>query len=360
MSVYRRGKVWWYRFAWRGEVIRRSTKQSNKRTAEQMEAACRTALAKGEVGIKERKSAPTLKQFAERHFLPFVQATFQAKPKTRLYYENGVKNLLAFERLASERLDRITTDLIAGYVARRQKAGLKVSSINRELQALRRMFRLAQEWRNVDSILPSVKMLSGENHRERVISSDEEKAYLTNASPIVRDVATIMLDCGLRPEECFRLKRENVREGSIVILAGKTSSARRRIPMSQRVTALLEMRISTAGESDWLFPASTASGHIEPSSVRRQHRKACADAEIVQFDLYTLRHTCLTRWAPHMDPWTLAYLAGHRDMAITKRYVHPQSENIQRAMKQARGGHNSGHTYAPTRNELGEGTPLIN
>lgn len=260
-----------------------------------MEAACGTALAKGEVGIKERKSAPTLRQFAEKHFLPFVQATFQAKPKTRLYYENGVKNLLAFDKLAGEPLDRITTDLIAGYVARRQKADLEVSSINRELQALRRMFRLAQEWRKIDSVLPSVKMLAGENHRERVITSEEEKAYLINASPFVRDVATIMLDCGLRPEECFRLKRENVREGSIVILAGKTSSARRRIPMSQRVTALLEMRISTAGDLDWLFPASTASGHIEPSSVRRQHRKACTDAEIKTFDLYTLRHSCLTR-----------------------------------------------------------------
>ncbi len=47
------------------------------------------------------------------------------------------------------------------------------------------------------------------------------------------------------------------------------------------------------------------------------------------FELYTLRHACLTRWAPHMDPWTLAYLlAGHRDMNITKRYIHPQEQTI--------------------------------
>jgi len=26
---------------------------------------------------------------------------------------------------------------------------------------------------------------------------------------------------------------------------------------------------------------------------------------------YTFRHTCLTRWSPHMDPYTLAYFAGH-------------------------------------------------
>ena len=39
-----------------------------------------------------------------------------------------------------------------------------------------------------------------------------------------------------------------------------------------------------------------------------------------------------------MDPWTLAYLAGHRDMNITKRYVHPQEQTIRAAMDRARSG----------------------
>jgi hypothetical protein len=33
-----------------------------------------------------------------------------------------------------------------------------------------------------------------------------------------------------------------------------------------------------------------------------------------------------------MDPWTLAYLAGHRHMNITKRDVHPQERTIRAAM----------------------------
>jgi hypothetical protein len=48
-----------------------------------------------------------------------------------------------------------------------------------------------------------------------------------------------------------------------------------------------------------------------------------------------------------MDPWTLAYLAGHRDMNITKRYVHPQEQTIRAAMDRARevkSGHTSWHT----------------
>jgi hypothetical protein len=48
-----------------------------------------------------------------------------------------------------------------------------------------------------------------------------------------------------------------------------------------------------------------------------------------------------------MDPYTLAYLAGHRDMNITKRYVHPQEQTIRAAMERVQGeksGHTSEHT----------------
>jgi hypothetical protein len=37
-----------------------------------------------------------------------------------------------------------------------------------------------------------------------------------------------------------------------------------------------------------------------------------------------------------MDPYTLAYLAGHSDFATTKRYVHPRQETVKRAMEKAR------------------------
>ena len=41
MAVYKqpKSKYWWCKFTWNGEPIRQSTKQSNKRVAEQMEAA---------------------------------------------------------------------------------------------------------------------------------------------------------------------------------------------------------------------------------------------------------------------------------------------------------------------------------
>jgi integrase len=247
---------------------------------------------------------------------------------------------------------------------------LQVASLNRELQVLRRMFHLAQEWGRVERALPNVKMLPGEKHRERVLTSAEEDLFFRGASTntmaqyadpaLLRDVATILLDCGLRPEECFRLRPENLADGTLEIHYGKTDNARRRIPMTARVKATLDMRLSKANGSAWVFPAQTKSGHIEPSSLKKQHPKAIAegtrilreqtrkeDVRLAPFELYTLRHTCLTRWAPHMDPWTLAYLAGHRNMNTTKRYVHPREQTILDAMERVqeeKSGHTSGHT----------------
>lgn len=369
MSVYKQkgSNNWSYKFVWRGKVIRESTKQTNKRVAEQMEAARRTQLAKGEVGIRDRKPVPTLVDFAEKEFLPFARATFASKPNTLTFYESGVKAVLSFERIAKLPLDRITTEEIAAYVTLRRADGKKVSTINRQLQTLRRMFALAQEWERVEKALPKVRMLGGENHRERVITADEESLYLENAGrfdqgePILVDVAIILLDCALRPEECFRLTWPQVHDGFVEIQYGKTDNARRRIPLSERAAEILaERRAKSVGV--WVFAAKTRSGHIEPGSLKRQHRYACEGSHreenkkvknkdkkwsVQPFPLYTLRHTCLTRWAPHMDPWTLAYLAGHRDMSITKRYVHPQEQQIRIAIEKARDaqtGHSSRHS----------------
>ena len=144
-------------------------------------------------------------------------------------------------------------------------------------------------------------------------------------------------------------------EGKLEIHFGKTGNARRRIPMTPNVQAILDMRLTKAAGGAWVFPAPTQSGPIEPSSLDKQHAKAVSEATrlfpeetgdpkrtFAGFELYTLSAHVSYRWAPHMDPWTLAYLAGHRDMNITKRYVHPQEHTILEAMERARevkGGH---------------------
>ena len=61
--TYKRGRIYWYKFVWQGETIRESTHQTNDKVARQMEAAHKTALAKGEAGFREKRSVPTLAEF---------------------------------------------------------------------------------------------------------------------------------------------------------------------------------------------------------------------------------------------------------------------------------------------------------
>jgi integrase len=394
MAVYKRGDVWWFKFSWKGELLRESTKQGNRRIAEQIQAARKTQLAKGEVGIRDRKPVPTLAHFAEHDFLPFVRSTSAAKPRTVVFYENSVRNLRAHEKVAGLKMDAITSNVIADFVARRRDAGMQVSTINRDLATLRRMFHLAQEWERVTTILPKVRMMPGENQRERVLTLEEESRYLEAAASIgegqmraynralkgiratvrgeqpvkpadpflLRDVVTILFDCGLRPEECYRLKWENIRDGGVEIFKGKRKASRRRVPASTRLLAILEMRKAGIA-SEWVFPSATKSGHVETSTLKRQHQTALASSGVSSFVIYDLRHTCLTRWAKTMDPFTLMKLAGHADLNTTMRYVHLNDDDVRAAMEKAegvKGGHKTGHSIANLTSRPSPEKPVLN
>ena len=62
MAVYKqsKSKYWWFKFVWNGKPIRESTKQTNRRVAEQMEAARLNAACEGrspESVIRSRSNA---------------------------------------------------------------------------------------------------------------------------------------------------------------------------------------------------------------------------------------------------------------------------------------------------------------
>jgi integrase len=333
---------------WNGTLIRESTKQGNDKVARQMEAAHRTSLAKGEVGIRERKPVPTLVDFIEKRFTPWIKSTTALKT-WRDFYGVGVRAVKEFKPLASARLNEITSERVAEFAAYRQSQGLQVSSVNASLRVLRRMLRIAVEWGALDKT-PKIRLLPGERHRERVVTPEEEARYLAVASSLLSDMATVLLDTGLRPEESYRLVWDSItwangRHGTVLVTHGKTKAARRLLPMTPRVRHVLEARWQATGRpaEGWVWPASTRSGHVEPSSLKKQHRKALALSQVRPFVLYSLRHTFLTRLgASGCDAWTLARIAGHSSVAMSARYVHPSEDAVLNAMARL-GGHNSGH-----------------
>lgn len=355
--------VYWYKFMWNGKLVRESTKQGNDKVARQMEAAHRTSLAKGEVGIRERKPVPALAEFVEKRFKPWIKSTTALKT-WRDFYGVGVKAIGNYKPLASAKLDEITSETAAEFAAFRQSQGLQISTVNASLRVLRRILKIAVEWGALDKI-PKIKLLPGEKHRERVVTQEEEALYLAAARPLLSDIATVLFDTGLRPEECYRLVWDaitwaNGRNGTLLVTHGKTKAARRVIPMTPRVRHILETRWNAAGKpvEGWVWPAPTESEHVEPSSLKKQHAKALKLSEVRPFVLYSARHTFLTRLGESgCDVWTLARIAGHSSIAISARYVHPSGDAVLTAMLKL-GGHKSGHSE----NSLianDEGQPLL-
>src|SRR5258708_4711016 len=92
------------------------------------------------------------------------------------------------------------------------------------------------------------------------------------------------------------------------------------------------------------WPAATKTGHIDHSTLKKQHYKALRVSGVRPFVLYSLRHTFLTRLGESgCGAWTLARIAGHSSVAISSRYVHPSEDAVLGALSRL-GGHNSGHS----------------
>jgi integrase len=377
MAIYKRGSIYWYKFTFNGEAIRESTRQKNQHTARQMEAAHRASLAKGEVGIRETKAAPTLSAFCGQRMEPWAKSSFERTARSNwLWYRTEIRALLSYSPLASGKLDAIGNELAAEFASHRLAAGKQVSTVNGSLRVLRRALRLAKQWGVLDAA-PAISLLPGERHRERVVTLEEEAKYLEASPEPLSSIATVLADTGLRPDECYRLRWENLTwtngtHGTLLITHGKTGAARRQLYLTPRVRFILETRWEFGGspQDGWVWPAPTMSGHVDHSSLKKQHAGAFANANaeltrkalasntkpclLKPWVLYSFRHTFLTRLGESgCDAWTLARIAGHSSIAISSRYVHPSEDAVQNAMSRL-GGHKIGHSQKLAETQIEE------
>jgi integrase len=354
MSIFKRGNVYWYHFLFNGEHVQKSTKQGNPRTARQIEAAFRTALAKGEVGITERKKIPAFKA-AMADFLAWSEKEHVAKPATHRRYKVSSAALLRHFRDVS--LDKITPEVVERFKTARSgecvtvrtgkleagrpkqrketKKKLRPATVNRELACLKALFNFVLKsdvpLRNPVS---QVNFLEEHNQQNRVLSYDEQEKYLAAGTPLLRDVATLILESGMRPEEVYRIQPENVNlaGGYLTIPYGKTQAAKRRVPLTATTKRILTRRMEGL-ESPYLFSCETDITKPVPK-VNNAHDRAVKASKVAPFRLYDCRHTWATRAAESgIDLVTLAALLGHSKIQMVLRYAHPTQEHQTKAVE---------------------------
>jgi integrase len=371
--IYKRGKIYWYKFMWNGELIRESTRQGNDKKARNIESAHRTSLANGLVGIREKKVTPTLGTFCKDRVEPWAKSSFEiTTPNTWFWFRTNIKVICEDRQLSSLRLNEVNNETLSQFEARRLELGKKISYVNSTLRVVRRALRLAVEWDVIDSAR-QIKLLAGENRRDHVVTPEEERQFLATAEKHDSEIGHVVIclvDTGLRPEEFYSLRWEHInwkngQSGTIFIPSGKTAAARRIVFQSARVRFVLEHRWEVAGSpcEGWVWPSCTKSGHFEQSTIKKRLEKnlqRCDESEkeakqatnksgqkaihVRRFIPYNLRHTFLTRLGESgCDAWTLAKIAGHSNIAIGSRYVHPSEAAMEKAVSQM-GGYRIGHS----------------
>ncbi|HEV2418918.1 MAG TPA: site-specific integrase [Terriglobia bacterium] len=242
---------------------------------------------------------------------------------------------------------------------------VSVVTVNRALTTLKLMYALAVRSGEFPGLVnPAAQVVRfRERGWMRVISRREEARYFAAIRcENLRDVARLMLETGIRPQEAMSLRAKDIdlKRRLVHIAApdrapaimGKTFNAARSLPLNGAALAVLERRMMNhaggCAHDAWrpgrfqpeafLFPSESKTGRLE--CLAKTHHRAVRRARISPpFRLYDLRHTFATRAAElGVALPVLAALLGHSEISMTMRYVHPQADAMRAAIRRIEKG----------------------
>lgn len=244
-----------------------------------------------------------------------------------------------FSKMTAEKMRRAD---VANYIQARKADGVSPSTINRELDLLSAAFNFVcktLEW-NVRNPVTGMSLKEPQG-RLRWITREEAERLIAEASrearksPHLADFIRLALNTGCRKNELLKLSwdRVDLKTGHIRLEGENTKNGKRRIvPLSAIARSALENRASFRAEhcpkSPWVF--SHRNGE-RVQFLQNGFESACKRAEISDFRVHDLRHTCaswlVSAGVPLLE---VKELLGHSSIEMTERYAHLSPENLDR------------------------------
>lgn len=223
---------------------------------------------------------------------------------------------------------------------------------NRNLRLLRAAFnwaidkKLVTETPFLDGHRKTIKFKK-EKARSRRLQGDEGDRLLAACGPYLRLVVEAALETGCRRGELLSMQWHQVTLGSrpeVWLPEGKTKTAvARRVPISARLKALLEMRrtaLQTAYElaedaslpdAVYVFGNELGQRH---GAIKTTWRTACARARIQDLHFHDLRREAGSRWMEAGVPMaTIQKWLGHANISQTSTYLATTTAGEHEAMR---------------------------
>jgi integrase len=223
----------------------------------------------------------------------------------------------------------ITTDRVTAYVATRQAAKAANATINRELAALKRMFRLAEIAGKVAQ-RPYIPMLREDNARKGFFEAAEFDAVLAVLPDDLKPVAQVAYVTGwrIRSELLTRQwSHVDFQAGWIRLEPGETKNREGRMfPMTPTLRAVLERQRGRTRtierEKDRVIPWVFHRGGQPIRYFRRAWLTACKAAELPHRIPHDFRRTAVRNLERAGVPRSAAMkMVGNKTEAIYRRYA---------------------------------------
>ena len=321
--LYKRGTTWWTEFVYKGQRIRQSTGQSNKKTAEK-EASKIKQEVKAELTGRKKQSA--IRTYDEA-LLKWINS---GAPKSMHSHARNTRPYLD-----DKPLDDLFPSEVEDMKGDMQQRALSNQPINRRLAVVKRVLNLSLKWGWINQPLSqNIEMCSEKGMAREIYLSREEFDRLIDLveHPEVKKIICLAAYTGLRQGELARLTSENWK-APYIVLSNKTKSGR---PRSVPVVAELHDMIT--------LPFS-----VSYAQVRYWFEKAREKMGRPEIRMHDLRHT-FASWMltnPDIALTTVRDLMGHSSLAVTSKYAHMRSDTFE-AVSRTLSPHKAPHRASVT------------
>ncbi len=282
-------------------------------------------------------------------FLDHLRHERRLSPRTLEAYRRDLERLALWcGEQGLSRWDGLDGHRVRAYAALRHRQGISGKSLQRELSALRSLFRyLLREQQAEASPAQGVRAPKGVRRLPATLDADELNRILdapVGTDPLaLRDRAMIELfySSGLRLAELVSLNLGDLDlEDGTLGVTGKGAKTRR-VPVGRQARTALRRWMSVrsalcSAESAALF-VSQRGGRIAPRSVEaRLRRLALAEGATRSIHPHLLRHSFATHLLESSgDLRAVQELLGHADISTTQIYTHLDFQHLAQVYDQA-------------------------